>query len=189
MAQDHEIVERCLDGDERAYEELVLRYQDRALRMAIGLVGDSQLAEDAVQDAFVRCFRGLPKLDAGVAFSTWLYQSVVWAARTHARSRRRWVALLGRLGAAPTSGPSYEKSDTRATLLAGVRELPAKLKEVVMLRYYLDLPEAEMATMLECPVGTIKSRTSVALKRLRRVPGLSDLVADSGMGGISNVRT
>jgi RNA polymerase sigma-70 factor (ECF subfamily) len=156
--------------------------------MAIGLIGDKQLAEDAVQDAFVRCFRGLARLDADVAFSTWLYQSVLWAAHTQARSRRRWVGLLGRLGHALASNPTYEKSDTRSTLLAAVRDLPANLREVVMLRYYLDLPESEMATMLDCPVGTVKSRTSTALKRLRQVPGLSDLIADSEIGGISNVR-
>jgi RNA polymerase sigma factor (sigma-70 family) len=89
----------------------------------------------------------------------------------------------------PASEAVYEKSDVRSTLLAAVRELPANLREVVMLRYYLDLPEAEMATMLGCPVGTVKSRTSSALKRLRQISGLSDLIADSGIGGISNVRT
>jgi len=184
MLQDQEVVRRCLRGDQAAYEELVLRYQDQALRMAVGLLGDKQLAEDAVQDAFVRCFRGLYKLDAGVAFSTWLYQSVVWSARTHARSRRRWIALLGRLGRGPGSDPVYERSDTRSTLVAGIRELPVKLREVVMLRYYLDLSEAATARTLNCPVGTVKSRTSAAIKKLRRVPGLFDLVADSGIGGI-----
>jgi RNA polymerase sigma factor (sigma-70 family) len=189
MAQDYEIVRRCLGGDQTAYEELVLRYQDRALRLAIGLLGDKQLAEDAVQEAYFRCFRGLPRLSSDVAFSTWLYQSVVWAAQTHARSRRRWATLLGRLGRVPTSDLAYEKSETKSTLLAAIRKLPADLREVVLLRYYLDLPESEMATMLECPVGTVKSRTSNALKRLRQAPGLSDLIADSGIGGISNVRT
>jgi DNA-directed RNA polymerase specialized sigma24 family protein len=105
--------------------------------------------------------------------------------------------LLGRLGGAPAFDRSYEKSETRSTLLDAVRELPASLREVVMFRYYLDLPEAEMATMLDCPVGTVKSRTFAALKRLRQVPGLSDLmtdsgadlITDSGIGGISSVGT
>jgi RNA polymerase sigma-70 factor (ECF subfamily) len=186
MVQDHELVQRCLGGDASAYEELVLRYQDRALRTAIGLIGDHQLAEDAVQDAFVRCFRDLSKLRANVAFSTWLYQSVVWAARTHARSHRRWTALLDLLRRT-TASLSYENSDTRSSLVAGIQSLPTKLREVVILRYYLDLSESEMARMLNCPVGTVKSRLSASLRRLERVPGLSDRNADSEVGGVSDV--
>lgn len=179
---------RCLNGDQDAYEHLVVRYQDRALRVAAGLLGDQHLAEDAVQDAFVRCFRRLSKLEPDVAFSTWLYQSVLWAAQTHARSRRRWTGLLDRLRRIVVSDRSYERSDTNVTLLAGVRALPKSLQQVIILRYYLDLPEADIARVLNCPIGTVKSRTSAALQRLRQLDGLSGLNTDSAAGGFSDVR-
>jgi len=152
-------------GTDRLYADLYRLHEARALRTAFALLGDHAAAEDAMQEAFVQAFRTLPRKRADVAFATWLYRCLVWAARTQRRTRRAQEVLL----ADPPDRPDaseLERSELRLGLVAALADLPRRYREVLVLRYWLDLGEDETAAVLGCRRGTVKSRTHRALRLL-----------------------
>jgi RNA polymerase sigma factor (sigma-70 family) len=150
---------------------LVARYTLRAHRAAF-LLGAGEEADDVVQEAFVKAFRHLSRFRAGEPFGPWLLRIVANETRNLTRSRRRRAALTLRLAgpdiAAP-DGPVDEvlAAERRAGLMAAVNALPARERQVLVCRYFLDLSEAETAQVLACPLGSVKSRTWRGLNRLR----------------------
>jgi RNA polymerase sigma factor (sigma-70 family) len=170
---DAEAVARSLGGDLDAYAVLVARYTLRAHRAAF-LLGAGEEADDVVQEAFVKAFRHLSRFRVGDPFAPWLLRIVANETKNLARSRRRTAALAIRLCAAESSGtagggPADEvlAAERRAGLLAAVNALPDKERQVLVCRYFLDLSEVGTAQVLGWPLGTVKSRTFRALKRLR----------------------
>jgi RNA polymerase sigma-70 factor (ECF subfamily) len=161
---DQNLVARCLAGEEDGFAELFQRHQARSLRTALALVGDLATAEEALQEAFLRSFRTLNRKRDNVSFSTWLYRYVVWAARSHSSRKRRHST--DQLGAEPATTADLDRSELRLQLVAAIQELPMDFREVLVLRFYLDLPVEEVARILRCRQGTVKSRTSRALDQL-----------------------
>ena len=161
---------RAAAGDLDAYEALVARYSAVAHRTAV-LLGAGADAEDVVQDSFVRAFGKLHRFRAGAPFRPWLLRIVVNQTRNLHRGRSRRLALELRAGAEPDQLVDPEQLALaglrRDTLLAAVRSLPVKDQLVVTCRYFLDLGEEETARVLGWPRGSVKSRTSRALTRLR----------------------
>jgi len=172
---DRDAVARCLQGDEAAFAELFRRHEARVLRLAYALLGDHEAAEDAKQEAFFAAFRSLDRMNADVAFSSWLHRNLVWAARAASRRAYRRHEVTGDPPGQDGSGAAYEDQDRRDALLAALRALPTGAREAVVLRFYLDLPEAEIARLLGCRPGTVKSRISRALRRLAGSPALAEL--------------
>jgi RNA polymerase sigma factor (sigma-70 family) len=152
-------------GAERQYADLYRLHEARALRTAVALLGDRAAAEDAMQEAFVQAFRTLHRKRADVAFATWLYRCVVWAARAQVRRRRGGEVLLADLPEQPGSF-GLELSDLRLGMVAALGDLPREYREVLVLRYYLDLGEEETAAVLGCRRGTVKSRAHRGLRLL-----------------------
>ena len=170
---DGEAVARARDGDLDAYAVLVARYTLRAHRAAF-LLGAGEESDDVVQEAFVKAFRHLPGFRAGEPFGPWLLRIVANETKNLTRSRRRRAALALRLGTAESAeaaadGPVDEvlAAERRARLVAAVNALPERERQVLVCRYFLDLSEAETAQVLTWPLGSVKSRTSRALTRLR----------------------
>jgi RNA polymerase sigma-70 factor (ECF subfamily) len=164
-------VARTRDGDLGAYEVLVARYTAVAHRTAY-LLGAGHEAEDVVQEAFVKAYRALGSFRAGASFRPWLLRIVANETRNLVRSRTRRGALeLRVVGASAVDGPETEvvAGAFRAELLDAVRALPERGRAVVICRYFLDLSEAETAQVLGWPRGSVKSRLSRALDRLRPV--------------------
>lgn len=154
-----------------AYETLVRRYQAIAVRAAYVVAGRAE-AEDAAQEAFVKAYRALPRFRAGAPFRPWLLRIVTNEARNRVRSARRREALALRAAAvsgdaAPSPEAAAEELGARRELLGSVERLPEPDREVIAYRYFLGLSEAEMAEALGVPAGTVKSRLSRALMRLR----------------------
>jgi RNA polymerase sigma factor (sigma-70 family) len=171
--EDAEAVARACDGDLDAYCVLVARYTLRAHRAAF-LLGAGEESDDVVQEAFVKAFRHLSRFRVGEPFGPWLLRIVANETKNLSRSRRRRAALALRLGTAESHGPATDgpidkvlAAERRARLLAVVSELPDKERQVLVCRYFLDLSEAETAQVLGWPLGSVKSRTSRALNRLR----------------------
>jgi RNA polymerase sigma factor (sigma-70 family) len=171
---DTALVERARNGDVNAYEALVQQYQELAFRVAYQVTGNAADAEDAAQEAFVNAYYAFGRFRAGAPFKPWLLQIVANEARNRRTSARRRSALAERALAAQPSGeaaPSPEKaaeaSEFRATLIATLRQLRDDDRLVLAYRLFFDLSEEEMATALNCPRGTVKSRLSRALARLR----------------------
>jgi RNA polymerase sigma factor (sigma-70 family) len=154
----------------------VRRYQDVALRTA-HLVCPEADADDAVQDAFLKAYAALPRFRDGAPFRPWVLRIVANEARNRRRSAGRREGLALRAAAAdPATGPTAASpspedqvmaGEARAELLAALRTLGDDDREILGARFFLDLSEAETAETLGLPRGTVKSRTSRALGRLR----------------------
>jgi len=171
--EDAEAVARARDGDLDAYSVLVARYTLRAHRAAF-LLGAGEESDDIVQEAFVKAFRHLSRFRVGEPFGPWLLRIVANETKNLSRSRRRRAALALRLcttepAEGAPDGPIEEvlAAERRARLVAVVSALPDRERRVVVCRYFLDLSEAETAQVLGWPLGSVKSRTSRALNRLR----------------------
>lgn len=171
--EEDEAVERARAGDRDAYAFLVARYSALAHRTAY-LLGAGHEAEDVVQEAFVKGYRALASFRAGASFRPWLLRIVANETSNLHRSWRRRAALEVRLAlrsdaADPlTPEQSAVSSDTSAIVLAAVNAMAHRDRLVLTCRYFLDLSEAETAQVLEWPRGSVKSRLSRALDKLRR---------------------
>lgn len=171
--EDAELIGRARTGDAAAYETLVRRYQDVALRTAY-LVAPEADAADAVQDAFVKAYAALTRFRDGAPIRPWLLRIVTNEARNRRRSAVRRTSLaLRAAGVTPRdeTAPSPETAilagETRGQLLAALAGLRDEEREVIGARYFLELSEAETAETLAIPPGTVKSRTARALGHLR----------------------
>jgi len=173
---DTALVERARNGDVNAYETLVQHYQELAFRVAYQVTGDAADAEDAAQEAFVNAYYALGRFRPGAPFRPWLLRIVANEARNRRMAAHRRTDLAQRAQVAQTSGeaaPSPEAAaeadEFRATLVASLRRLRDDDRLILAYRLFFDLSEAEMAEALKCPKGTVKSRLSRALGRLRAV--------------------
>jgi RNA polymerase sigma-70 factor (ECF subfamily) len=177
--EDAELIERARRGDLMAYEELVRRYQDVAVRTAHVIAPDGD-AEDAAQEAFVKAWSAIGRFRAGSPFRPWLLRIVANEARNRRRASGRRAGLVLRAGmadpavegrpsgdAAPSPEAAVLDHEQRARLVRAVNRLRDEDREVIGARYFLDLSEAETADALAIPRGTVKSRLSRALDRLR----------------------
>jgi len=161
-------------GDAAAYEELVRMHQGIAFRVAYVAAGERGDAEEAVQDGFVKAYRALGRFCDGAPFRPWLLRIVANEARNRRRSAGRRTHLarpVAGLDAAPPTAPGPEDvllaGEERDELVSALRHLDPPQRSVVLLRYVLELSEAECAAVLGCRPGTVKSRASRALARLR----------------------
>jgi RNA polymerase sigma-70 factor, ECF subfamily len=166
---------RDLEG---SFEHLVLAYQDRLFGFALRLSGQPADAEDSVQDAFVRAYRALRSYPEAqrrsLQIRPWLYRITLNVVRNRARSLTRPMlaldgAVADRLAAAPSEQPeplaeAAEHSRELARLVAG---LPERYRAPLVLRHVQDLPYAEIAAILEQPVGTTKANVHRGLRLLR----------------------
>jgi RNA polymerase sigma factor (sigma-70 family) len=173
-----ELVERARKGEQGAYGELVQAYQGIAFRTAYLVVGNAADAEDAAQEGFVKAFYAMNRFRPGASFRPWILQIVANEARNRRRSAGRRAGLVMRTAAHAPSGeaaPSPEATaidtEQREELLAAVNELREEDRLVIACRYFLELSEEETAAALGWRRGTVKSRLSRALGRLREQMG------------------
>jgi len=169
---DDALVERARRGDAAAFEQLVVRHQAVAFRVAYVLCRDAAEAEEAAQDAFLKAFRALPRFRAGAPLRPWLLTIVANEARNRARASGRRRGLWVRLGNEGEEGQASPEElvvggERDAALRAAIGRLDDRDREVLWLRFFADLSEAETAAALGVRPGTVKSRTSRALQRLR----------------------
>ncbi len=176
--EDAELIRLARRGDVRAYETLVERYRDVAFRTAYVVARSSADAEDATQEAFVKAYYALDRFREDGEFRPWLLRIVTNEARNRTRSGRRREALALRVAGDRPSGASAQapeeaavSAETTRMLVAAVASLPERDRLVVSYRYLLELSEAETAAALGLRRGTVKSRLSRALDKLRaRLP-------------------
>lgn len=152
------------------------RHQGVAVRTAYVVMGIAADAEDVAQSAFLKAYLALGRFRQGAPFRPWLLRIVV----NEAKNRRRWSARHPELeltearrltAASPSPEEEAEAAERRGRLLAAVNGLRRGDREVIAYRYFLDLSEAEMAEVMDVAPGTVKSRLSRALLRLREVLG------------------
>lgn len=165
-----QLIEEAKHGDVGAFEALVARYQGAATRLAAVIAGSAD-ADDIAQEAFVKAYYALHRFNDDAPFSPWLMRIVANEARNHRRSSGRRGRLALRLVPVDNKVEIPEDvavaNDRRTTLLRALDALPERDRLVLSCRFLLGLSEAETAAALECAAGTVKSRTSRALERLR----------------------
>jgi len=170
------LVERARSGDLDAWETIVRTHQGLAFRTAYLLTGNAADAEEAAQDGFVKAYRALGRFRDGAPFRPWLLRIVANEARNRRRSAGRRTGLALRAAAASgDAAPSPEAAAVAAErtdeLLEALGRLDERDREVLVHRFLLELGEEETATALGIRRGTVKSRTSRALERLRAMVG------------------
>ena len=176
---EHELVERARKGDGTAYATLVRDHEETAFRIAYVICGNAADAEEAAQEAFVKAYRALGRFRSGEPLRPWLLAIVANEARNRRRSAGRRAALVLRAAgegrpsgeAAPSPEAALLAGERRSQLLAALSTLNERDRTVVACRYLLELSEAETAAALGVRPGTVKSRLSRALDRLREEVG------------------
>ncbi len=170
-AVDLALVRRVQRGDKRAFDLLVSKYQLRVAKLVGRLVSDRSEAQDVVQEAFIKAYRALPNFRGDSAFYTWLYRIAVNSAKNHlvARSRRPPgddiditdgdVEEAGVVLADLATPESYAVRDQlQAALTRALAELPEDLRTALTLCEMEGLSYDDIARVLDCPIGTVRSR-------------------------------
>ena len=174
-----DLIERARGGDGTAYSALVREHQETAFRIAYVICGSAADAEEVAQEAFVKAYRALPRFRPGEPLRPWLLAIVANEARNRRRAASRRASLaLRAAGEERSSGEAGSHPEAallaavrRAAALAALGRLGERDRLVIACRYLLELSEAETAAALGVRPGTVKSRLSRALARLREEVG------------------
>jgi len=165
---DTELVIRAQRGDEGGFASLAVAVGDRLHAVAHRILRDTDLAEDATQQALLTVWRDLPQLRDPARFDAWSYRILVRACYAEAHRMRRWAPNLRLLPAdEPMGADGLSSVVDRDQLERGFRRLSIDHRAVVVLHHYLDLPLSEVAETLGVPEGTVRSRLHYAMRGLR----------------------
>jgi RNA polymerase sigma-70 factor (ECF subfamily) len=182
MTDTAELVRRARDGDRQALETLIARYDRYVFGVALLTLGDRPAAQDATQEALIKAMHGLKGFKGESAFQTWLYRVTVNTCRDMMRreARRRETPLEDAPPIATADGPLQATLDDerRQAVWKGVQELEPALREVVVLRYYLDMSGAEIAEVTDAPPGTVYWRLHQAREALASLLAEEEILAD-----------
>lgn len=173
---DQAAIRSLKNGDTGGLETLITRYQTRAMRTAYFVTQDEQLAQDIVLDTFLEIYHHIHSFDENRPFQPYLMRSVVNKALNTVRKLRREVPLealegsgqvASLLSQAATVESQAEYAALQSQILAAIAALPPRQRAAVVLRYYLEMSETEMASILEAAPGTVKWLLHTARTRLR----------------------
>ena len=186
-ASDLSLVRRVQRGDKGAFDALVLKYQHKLVKLVMRYVRNPAEAEDIAQEAFIKAYRALPQFRGDSAFYTWLYRIAINTAKNAVVSRDRSpieydldrntsdesYEMQGRMKDPETPEGLVLTDEIRSTVNAAIDALPEDLRTAIVLRELEGLSYEEIATAMDCPVGTVRSRIFRAReaidKRLREV--------------------
>ena len=179
-----QIISRAQSGDREAFAILFEQYKNLVYKTAYLMLGESAEAEDALQEIFVQVYKSLSGFDPGKAkFTTWLYRVTFNYCLNHRRKKRPFTLPLEDISPALQSEFPGARLAEEELLQQAIETLTDKQRAVVILRYFWDLPYAEIAQILDIPLGTVKSRIDLALKTLRKVMEEQE----SGKGSVSQM--
>lgn len=166
---DAALVTRCLGGETRAFEPLVVRYERVLFNVALRMLGNPEDARDAAQTAFVRAFERLASYDRRYKFFSWLYRILVNECLNVRRGRREHTELDPALASQDSPFRSAVAAERAARVQAALGELSREHREVVVLRYFGDLSYEDIAEATGLAEKTVKSRLFEARRRLGRL--------------------
>jgi RNA polymerase sigma-70 factor (ECF subfamily) len=173
------LITRAKRGDLEAFESLYEMHKASIYRTALAITGDRLAAEEILQETFLRAFKHINNVREGVSLSPWLYRSAVNLAYDRAARRRRWLAALdGIIEPLVTSSVAspeqmVEERELYELVYEAINKLKFKQRATLVLFYLHDFSLVEIAEIMDCPVGTVKSRLHYARENLRR-----ELLAD-----------
>jgi len=181
---DQELIDECLKGQTQSFGQLVLRYQDRLYNMLTNLLGSREDAREVAQEAFISSFQKLHTFGGRSAFYSWLFRIALNSAMSRKRKKRRVPVSIDTIreqtGTEPSDrrldnhpGYSMELSERQAAVRAALADLPEEFRTVLVLKEMEDLKYEEIAEMLDCPIGTVRSRIHRARAEMRsRLTGI-----------------
>ncbi len=168
---DQQLVERVQQGDARAFDMLVLKYQHKIFGLISRYVSDADEVQDVAQEAFIKAYRALPKFRGDSQFYTWLYRIAVNTAKNHLVSRSRrppgsdvevedaeYYEGGGALRDIETPENALFGAELREVVNDAIAGLPDDLRTAVTLREFDGLSYEDIADIMDCPVGTVRSR-------------------------------
>ena len=168
---DRELVERVRNGDKKAFDILVLKYQHKIVKLVSRYIHDASETLDVAQEAFLKAYRALPSFRGESAFYTWLYRIAINTAKNHlvAQARRppdddidvqdaEQYEVQGRLREFATPERLLLKDEIEKTVFRAIEELPEDLRTAIILREIEGMSYEEIAQAMGCPVGTVRSR-------------------------------
>ena len=165
-----ELVRRAQQGDARAFGDLVQKYQGMAYGYAYVLLGDTHLAQDATQEAFLDAYQNLQSIQAPAAFPAWFRRVVFKHCDRFTRRKKLETVSLERAGAVADAAPSPDsqlmREETRRAALAALESLPPTERAVTILHDLRGYPQREVAAFLEIPLHTVKNRLRTARRKL-----------------------
>ena len=177
---DQQLVERVQAGDKRAFDLLVLKYQHKIFSLISRYVKDADEVQDVAQEAFIKAYRALPRFRGDSAFYTWLYRIAVNTAKNYlvSRNRRPPSSDVEVEDAEFFEGPSALKQienpesllfgdELKAVVQQALETLPEDLRVALTLREFDGLSYEDIANVMECPVGTVRSRLHYAKQQLQ----------------------
>lgn len=178
---DKQLVERVQRGDKSAFDLLVIKYQHKIMSLISRYVKDSDEVQDVAQEAFIKAYRALPGFRGDSAFYTWVYRIAINTAKNHLVSRSRRPpgtdveledAQYMDAGDALRDRESPESTlfgeELKAVVNTALEDLPEDLRAAVTLREFDGLSYEEIAEVMECPVGTVRSRIFRARESIDR---------------------
>jgi len=175
---DSDLIKQCLDGDSEAFGVLVTRYQDRLFNMLAKVTGSADEAAEIAQQAFVLAFRNLGSFRGRAAFYTWLYRIALNAMISEKRRNRRQTASIEAVreqaGVEPVDDdaqnrPSHamELAEQNRQVQAALAELSEEFRVALVLKEIDGLKYEEIAEIVDCPIGTVRSRIHRARNEMR----------------------
>jgi len=168
--EDIALVHRAQKGDYRAFDLLILKYQARVITLANKFVNDKQIAEDIAQESFIKVYKSIGSFRGESAFFTWLYRVTVNTAKNYLSSKKRKKEMLvsditdsdttDPLSALTTESPEdiLAANNLREIILKSFGDLPEEIRTALSLREFEGLSYQEIGKILDCPVGTVRSR-------------------------------
>lgn len=157
------------NGDTEAFGKLVERYQRRVYTVIYRFVRNHTETDDLAQEAFIRAFKAIDRFDLRYPFSPWMYRIAINLTLNHLKKRRLPMvdADLERKPSADNPVSVLEQVETRRKVHAAIARLPIKLRQVLVLRVYEDWPYAQIAQVLDIPIGTVMSRLARAREAVK----------------------
>lgn len=183
-APDSELIRRSVAGDRDCFGALVRRYQRFAIGVAYRITGESHVAEDLAQEAFIKAWTSLPDYRGESSFRGWLARIVTNTAIDHLRKNRPEVELQEWLPSRIDSPPAQVlREELQDRVRAAVLALPPAARAALVLREYEGLSYREIAGALDVPIGTVMSRLNYARARLREMLAGEEAPAPAGTSG------
>ena len=168
---DKQLVAKVQKGDSRAFDMLVMKYQHKIMGLISRYVHDADEVQDVAQEAFIKAYRALPRFRGDSAFYTWLYRIAINTAKNHLVSRSRrppgsdvevedaeHFEAGGALRDIETPETALFGAELKAVIEGAIAELPDDLRAAVTLREFDGLSYEDIAEVMDCPVGTVRSR-------------------------------